>query len=66
MEERRHVVQEKEDGYLIPQWLIAVIVIGLASLLFILIFGITVVSVTGLYFSITYIVKSPLLMIHDC
>lgn len=44
MRERVRVVQEEEDGYLIPQWLIAVIVIGLASLLFILIFGITVVS----------------------
>ncbi|MPC23996.1 hypothetical protein E2C01_017067 [Portunus trituberculatus] len=42
MHERVRVVQEEEDGYPIPQWLIAVIVIGLASLLFILIFGITV------------------------
>lgn len=51
MRERTRVVQEEEDGYLIPQWLIAVIVIGLASLLFILIFGITVVSLNGLFFS---------------
>lgn len=50
MRERTRVVQEEEDGYLIPQWLIAVIVIGLASLLFILIFGITVVSVNELIY----------------
>ena len=49
MRDRIRKVQEDEDGYPIPQWLIAVIVIGLASLLFILIFGITVVSVMVLF-----------------
>lgn len=44
MHERQRVAKKEDDGYLIPQWLIAVIVIGLASLLFILIFGITVVG----------------------
>jgi hypothetical protein len=33
-----------EDNVLLPQWAIAVIVIGLASLLFVIIFGVTVVS----------------------
>lgn len=33
-----------EDNLLLPQWAIAVIVIGLASLLFVIIFGVTVVS----------------------
>lgn len=33
-----------EDNILLPQWAIAVIVIGLASLLFVIIFGVTVVS----------------------
>lgn len=32
------------DEVLLPQWAIAVIVIGLASLLFVIIFGATVVS----------------------
>jgi len=34
-----------EPDPIIPQWGIAVIVIGLASLLFIVIFGVTVVSI---------------------
>lgn len=42
LHEREQLKEEEDSGYLIPQWLIAVIVIGLASLLFILIFGITV------------------------
>lgn len=33
-----------ENDVLLPQWAIAVIVIGLASLLFVIIFGVTVVS----------------------
>jgi hypothetical protein len=33
-----------EEDVLLPQWAIAVIVIGLASLLFVIIFGVTVVS----------------------
>lgn len=33
-----------EENVLLPQWAIAVIVIGLASLLFVIIFGVTVVS----------------------
>lgn len=33
-----------EEDELLPQWAIAVIVIGLASLLFVIIFGVTVVS----------------------
>lgn len=37
-----------EDNVLLPQWAIAVIVIGLASLLFVIIFGVTVVCI---YFS---------------
>jgi len=38
-----------EDNFL-PQWAIAVIVIGLASLLFVIIFGVTVVSCTMNYY----------------
>lgn len=39
----RHSQSQKDDGsYLIPEWLIAVIVISLASFLFIIIFGVTV------------------------
>lgn len=34
----------EEDNYLIPEWSIAVIVIGLTALLFMLIFGIVLVS----------------------
>ena len=34
-----------EDDVFLPQWAIAVIVIGLASLLFVIIFGVTVVSI---------------------
>lgn len=34
-----------EEDELLPQWAIAVIVIGLASLLFVIIFGVTVVSI---------------------
>lgn len=34
-----------ENDVLLPQWAIAVIVIGLASLLFVIIFGVTVVSI---------------------
>ena len=45
MREREQIKENTDSGYLIPQWLIAVIVIGLASLLFILIFGISVVSI---------------------
>lgn len=33
-----------DENVLLPQWAIAVIVIGLASLLFVIIFGVTVVS----------------------
>lgn len=33
-----------EEENFLPQWAIAVIVIGLASLLFVIIFGVTVVS----------------------
>lgn len=33
-----------EDDTFLPQWAIAVIVIGLASLLFVIIFGVTVVN----------------------
>ena len=42
-EHRRTPIQD-DGSYLIPEWLIAVIVISLASFLFIVIFGITVVS----------------------
>ncbi|KAK7074205.1 hypothetical protein SK128_026668, partial [Halocaridina rubra] len=42
MRDKERIREDDDSGYLIPQWLIAVIVIGLASLLFILIFGITV------------------------
>lgn len=38
-------VAYSEDDVLLPQWAIAVIVIGLASLLFVIIFGVTVVSI---------------------
>lgn len=34
-----------DENVLLPQWAIAVIVIGLASLLFVIIFGVTVVSI---------------------
>lgn len=42
-------VRMAEDMWL-PQWAIAVIVIGLASLLFVLIFGITVVRIFFFFF----------------
>lgn len=37
-------VESDEQYSLIPQWAIAVIVIGLASLLFVIVFGVGVVS----------------------
>ena len=40
-------VDPKDDGELLPQWGIAVVVIGMASLAFVLIFGISMVSNTG-------------------
>ena len=39
------VVAKAEANYLIPEWSIAVIVIGLTALLFMLIFGIVLVSI---------------------
>lgn len=44
-------VEYAEQYSLIPQWAIAVIVIGLASLLFVIVFGVGVVSFMFLYFS---------------
>lgn len=41
-------LDNKEDQLALPQWTIAAIVIGLASLLFIIIFGATVVSVSNI------------------
>lgn len=35
----------EEDDRLVPQWAIAVIVIGVGGLLFIIIFGVSVVSI---------------------
>lgn len=43
-------VEYAEQYSLIPQWAIAVIVIGLASLLFVIVFGVGVVSFMYLYF----------------
>lgn len=37
-------VEQVEPYSLIPQWAIAVIVIGMASLLFVIVFGVAVVS----------------------
>ena len=44
VKEAQRVAPRDDGGYLIPEWLIAVIVISLASFLFIIIFAITVVS----------------------
>lgn len=43
------IVEEAHKDTLLPQWAIAVIVIGLASLLFVIIFGVTVVSMRVTY-----------------
>lgn len=39
----------EKDDRLIPQWAIAVIVIGVGGLLFIIVFGVSVVSVLKLF-----------------
>lgn len=46
-----------EQNMWLPQWAIAVIVIGIASLLFVIIFGITIVSIGHKYAHIQHILN---------
>ena len=48
----------EEDGQILPQWGIAVVVIGMASLLFVLIFGISMVNSSMIRLSLFFLLNT--------